>query len=116
MFRGLRLLQRSDSCVKPRTFELFQMLGMLDDMKKHATPIPPFRGYKLPGGREVTKEWTLYPKREVWPDRPHVSSPIRTFHGYTCIDPGYERVMARAYRRRHWKTSCVLTSRNTGCP
>ncbi|KAJ3558060.1 hypothetical protein NM688_g1138 [Phlebia brevispora] len=56
--------------VQPRTYELFETLGILEDVKKHATPIPPFRAYK-PGTLDPVKEWTLYPPRQSWPDRPN---------------------------------------------
>ncbi|KAF9017773.1 hypothetical protein BDZ89DRAFT_960743, partial [Hymenopellis radicata] len=56
--------------VQPRTFELFQTLGVLEDIQKYSTPIPTMRAYKLPGGTVPVKTWDLYEKGEVWPDRP----------------------------------------------
>lgn len=55
--------------IQPRTYEFFQILGILDEVQKHDTPIPTFRAYK-PGTTEVAKEWNLYPPRQSWPDRP----------------------------------------------
>lgn len=79
------LVSRSVSCplrgqkvdpvpCKPRTFELFQTLGVLDEVQKFATPIPTMRAYKLPGGIVPVKTWDLYEKSQVWPDRPFVST------------------------------------------
>ena len=62
------------SLFQPRTFELFQTLGIADDVKKLATPIPTMRAYKLPGGTQPVKTWDLYEKTGVWADRPYVSS------------------------------------------
>jgi hypothetical protein len=64
--------------IKPRTFELFQTLGVLDEVQKLATPIPTMRAYKLPGGTVPVKTWDLYEKSQVWPDRPFVSAILRT--------------------------------------
>ncbi|EKM55838.1 uncharacterized protein PHACADRAFT_209358 [Phanerochaete carnosa HHB-10118-sp] len=66
---------------QPRTYELFQILGILGDVSKHDTPIPTFRAYK-PGTNEVAKEWTLYLDRKSWPDRPFV----RTLTIYPAIE------------------------------
>ncbi|CAA7262016.1 unnamed protein product [Cyclocybe aegerita] len=56
--------------IQPRTCELFQTLGILEDFQKRATPIPTMRAYKLPGGTVPVKTWDLYAKTGVWPDRP----------------------------------------------
>jgi 2-polyprenyl-6-methoxyphenol hydroxylase-like FAD-dependent oxidoreductase len=58
---------------QPRTFELFQLLGILDDVQELATPAPTMRAYKLPGGTQPVKTWDLFEKEDVWPDRPYVS-------------------------------------------
>ena len=59
--------------MKPRTCELFQTLGILEDFQKKATSIPTMRAYKLPGGTIPVKTWDLYAKTGTWPDRPFVS-------------------------------------------
>ncbi|KDQ34081.1 hypothetical protein PLEOSDRAFT_21091, partial [Pleurotus ostreatus PC15] len=56
--------------MQPRTFELFETMGVYDDIKHFAVPIPTMRAYKLPGGTVPVKTWDLYEKGEVWPDRP----------------------------------------------
>ncbi|KXN80953.1 Tetracenomycin polyketide synthesis hydroxylase TcmG [Leucoagaricus sp. SymC.cos] len=56
--------------IQPRTCELFQTLGVQDDVEKRATAIPTMRAYKLPGGTIPVKTWTLYPETGTWPDRP----------------------------------------------
>ncbi|KAG9225812.1 hypothetical protein CCMSSC00406_0007822 [Pleurotus cornucopiae] len=59
--------------VQPRTFELFEVLGINDELQKLATPIPTMRAYKLPGGTIPVKTWDLYEKGDVWPDRPYAN-------------------------------------------
>ncbi|KAF4604306.1 hypothetical protein EYR40_001487 [Pleurotus pulmonarius] len=59
--------------VQPRTFELFEVLGINDELQKLATPIPTMRAYKLPGGTIPAKTWDLYEKGDVWPDRPYAN-------------------------------------------
>ncbi|KAJ7592880.1 FAD binding domain-containing protein [Mycena floridula] len=60
--------------LQPRTFELFQSLGLLPDVIALATPIPTMRAYKLPGGVIPVKTWELYEHRPFYPDRPWSSS------------------------------------------
>ncbi|PBK78579.1 hypothetical protein ARMSODRAFT_947517 [Armillaria solidipes] len=77
----VRIIDKSDSFhvgsrgfgVQPRTFELFQHLGVIDDIQKLATPIPTMRAYELPGGTVPVKTWDLYEKSGVWPDRPYAN-------------------------------------------
>lgn len=64
----------SEPIHQPRTFELFQTLGMVDEVQKHTTPIPTMRAYKLPGGTDPVKTWDLYQKEKTYPDRPYVCS------------------------------------------
>ncbi|KAJ3567824.1 hypothetical protein NP233_g6110 [Leucocoprinus birnbaumii] len=56
--------------IQPRTCELFQTLGIQDDVEKYASAIPVMRAYKLPGGTIPVKTWTLYEDTGSWPDRP----------------------------------------------
>ncbi|CCL99488.1 uncharacterized protein FIBRA_01506 [Fibroporia radiculosa] len=56
--------------IQPRTFELMELLGIVDDVFKLATDIPTMRAYK-PGGIEPTKTWDLYEKTQIRPDRPY---------------------------------------------
>ena len=56
-----------------RTVEIFQSLGVLEDLLRKGAPIRPLRGYKLPGGSEVERTWTLLPPTPQTPDRPYVS-------------------------------------------
>ncbi|KAF9494102.1 FAD/NAD(P)-binding domain-containing protein, partial [Pleurotus eryngii] len=58
--------------IQPRIFELFEVLGINDELQKLATPIPTMRAYKLPGGTIPVKTWDLYERGDVWPDRPYV--------------------------------------------
>ncbi|KAI0314589.1 FAD binding domain-containing protein [Amylostereum chailletii] len=78
----LRIIDKSDSHhagsrgfgLQPRTFELFQSLGIVNNVLTLATPIPTMRAYKLPGGTQAVKTWDLYEKVETpWPDRPYAS-------------------------------------------
>ncbi|KAK0196703.1 FAD-binding monooxygenase [Armillaria mellea] len=77
----VRIIDKSDSFhvgshgfgVQSRTFELFQHLGVLDDIRKLVMPIPTMRAYKLPGGTVPVKTWDLYEKSGVWPDRPYAN-------------------------------------------
>lgn len=61
------------SLPQPRTFELFQLLGIFDDVQKVATPTPTMRSYKLPGGTQPLKIWNLLEQDDVRPDLPYVS-------------------------------------------
>jgi 2-polyprenyl-6-methoxyphenol hydroxylase-like FAD-dependent oxidoreductase len=56
--------------IQPRTCELFQTLGILEDFQSKATQIPTMRAYQLPGGTIPVKTWDLYAKTGTWPDRP----------------------------------------------
>ncbi|EMD39057.1 hypothetical protein CERSUDRAFT_104329 [Gelatoporia subvermispora B] len=62
--------------IQPRTFELFQSLGMLDDFVGVVQPLPMMRAYKLPGGVEPVRTWRLYPPSPSWPDRPFAEQKI----------------------------------------
>ena len=59
---------------QPRTYELFHALGIIDDIKRFAEPLPTMRTYKLPGGTVPLRTWDLYKKDDIsrWPDRPCV--------------------------------------------
>jgi hypothetical protein len=56
---------------QPRTFELFQLLGISDDVQRLAAIPPTLRAYKMPGGTQPIKTWDMFEKVvDVWPDRP----------------------------------------------
>ncbi|KZT02086.1 uncharacterized protein LAESUDRAFT_441502 [Laetiporus sulphureus 93-53] len=57
--------------LQPRTFEIFEMLGILSDVSDLAVDIPTMRAYKLPEGIEPTKTWNLYEDMPDFPDRPY---------------------------------------------
>ena len=59
--------------LQPRTSELFAALGIYEDVRKEETPIPTFQAHP-PGSLQVLKQWTLYPPRKSWPDRPMVGA------------------------------------------
>ncbi|KAK0196716.1 hypothetical protein F5146DRAFT_1099167 [Armillaria mellea] len=63
----VQIIDKSDSFhvrshgfgVQPRTFELFQHLGVIKDIQKLSMPIPTMHAYKLPGGTVPVKTWDL---------------------------------------------------------
>ncbi|CDO77544.1 hypothetical protein BN946_scf184912.g43 [Trametes cinnabarina] len=57
---------------QPRSLEIYRFLGLLDDYLRVAQPMPPFRAYKLPGGTEPLRTWTLVETPQPTPDRPLV--------------------------------------------
>ncbi|EIN04034.1 hypothetical protein PUNSTDRAFT_77218 [Punctularia strigosozonata HHB-11173 SS5] len=82
--------------IQPRTFELFQTLGIVEDLKKLATPIPTMRAYKLPGGIEPVKTWDLYEKSEIWPDRPYANG--------ACLSQAVLEKVIRAHLEKYGVT------------
>ncbi|KAK0463731.1 uncharacterized protein EV420DRAFT_1638653 [Desarmillaria tabescens] len=106
----VRIVDKSDSFhvgsrgfgVQSRTFELFQHLGIIDDIQKLATPIPTMRAYKLPGGTVPVETWDLYEKSGVWPDRPYangacltsVAFPVELNKGLVAIEQDEKAIIA----------------------
>ncbi|KAJ8518264.1 hypothetical protein ONZ45_g4623 [Pleurotus djamor] len=97
----VRIIDKADSYhvgsrgfgVQPRTLELFETLGVCDDVQKIATPIPTMRAYKLPGGTVPVKTWDLYEKGEIWPDRP--------FANGTCVSQDLLENVLRQHLAKH---------------
>ncbi|KAI0816870.1 monooxygenase [Trametes gibbosa] len=56
--------------VQPRSLEVYHFLGLLPDIHKRLQHTPPFVSYKLPGGTEVARTWSLYEIIEPTTDRP----------------------------------------------
>ena len=52
--------------------EVAHFLGVLDDLRHESTPALPMRSYKLPGGTEIDRQWTLFQPPAPTPDRPYV--------------------------------------------
>ncbi|KAI9064756.1 hypothetical protein FKP32DRAFT_1611066 [Trametes sanguinea] len=57
---------------QPRSFEIYHFLGLLEDYRRAAHPLPLMRAYKLPGGTEPAKTWNLFERKPATPDRPIV--------------------------------------------
>ncbi|KAJ7314447.1 FAD binding domain-containing protein [Mycena albidolilacea] len=61
--------------IQPRTQELFQALGVLDDIRRHAISWPPMRSYVPPEGIIPLKTFRMAPAGNPTPDRP-IADPI----------------------------------------
>ncbi|KAL7284261.1 hypothetical protein ACG7TL_001543 [Trametes sanguinea] len=61
---------------QPRSFEIYQFLGLLEDYRRAAHPLPQMRAYKLPGGTEPAKTWNLFERKPPSPDRPILGYPL----------------------------------------
>ncbi|KAJ7799891.1 FAD binding domain-containing protein [Mycena olivaceomarginata] len=61
--------------IQPRTQELFQALGVLDDIRRHAMSWPPMRSYVPPKGIIPLKTFRMAPAGNPTPDRP-IADPI----------------------------------------
>ncbi|KAF8981104.1 FAD binding domain-containing protein [Cyathus striatus] len=98
----LRIIDKEDTFhigsrgfgVQPRTLELFQLLGILEDVQNSFTPIPTMRAYKFPGGTVLVRTWDLYEKSDVqWPDRP--------FGNGVCLSQHYLEEVLRSHLAKH---------------
>ena len=58
--------------VQPRTTEVFRFLGILEDARPHARKQVQMRSYKLPGGTEPLRTWSMLEQFHPSPDRPEV--------------------------------------------
>ncbi|KAJ7817055.1 FAD binding domain-containing protein [Mycena olivaceomarginata] len=56
--------------IQPRTLELFQALGVLDDIRRHAISWPPLRSYVPPEGIIPLKTFRMGSAGNPTPDRP----------------------------------------------
>ncbi|KAF7356354.1 FAD-binding-3 domain-containing protein [Mycena venus] len=65
---------RRGAGITPRTLEIFQTLGVLDDVLKLAHNPVPFQSYKLPEGIEPEKTWDMAPTLEPTPACPFRNS------------------------------------------
>ncbi|KAL4242654.1 hypothetical protein ABKN59_011650 [Abortiporus biennis] len=57
--------------VQPRSIELYNFLGLYDEIKAGSIPLLPVRNYKLPGGTEVESVVTLAASIDLAPDVPY---------------------------------------------
>ena len=58
--------------MQPKSFEIFQNLGIVDDVMALCKLFPPMKLYKAPENTEVLKIWDLVEKVEPTPDSPWV--------------------------------------------
>jgi len=75
-FQIIRVLLKSDIEIlwQPRSFEVFESLGIIDEVMKRSIPIPLTRLYKLVDGIEVAvAEFELSPSHPSTPACPYVS-------------------------------------------
>lgn len=68
---------------QPRSLEIFESLGVAEEITQRAIDVPMFCAYKMPEGVETLREFTTAPKLDPTPDRPYVShhSYFRLMHG-----------------------------------
>ncbi|KAH9846386.1 FAD binding domain-containing protein [Lenzites betulinus] len=59
---------------QPRSLEIYNFLGLWPDIRKELMSVPPFVSYKLPGGTEVERTWSLWEAVEPTPDRPFINN------------------------------------------
>ena len=59
---------------QPRTMEVYNYLGIADDIIKGGQPIKPFAVYKLPEGKEIIKTFPMMELRPSTPSVPFVST------------------------------------------
>ena len=57
---------------QPRSFELFEFLGIIDPVMKRSIKPPTARMYKGPEGVEILKEFMMTPEFEPTPAKPYV--------------------------------------------
>ncbi|KAF8525870.1 monooxygenase [Hysterangium stoloniferum] len=62
---------RRGSGITPRSLEVFDALGVLDDVLKLADKPVPMRSYELPGGVVPLKTWSMSPTFEPTPALPY---------------------------------------------
>ncbi|KAI0674231.1 FAD binding domain-containing protein [Trametes maxima] len=58
--------------MQSRSLEVFHFLGLLEDVRRTATPLHTMVSYKLPGGTEVLNTWRIVERVSPTPDRPIV--------------------------------------------
>ncbi|TFK47801.1 hypothetical protein OE88DRAFT_1665414 [Heliocybe sulcata] len=56
--------------IMPRTVEIYNSLGVLPDILQVAVPLPLNREYKLPGGTEVKRDFSMCPRSHSTPGIP----------------------------------------------
>ncbi|KIM40523.1 hypothetical protein M413DRAFT_445969 [Hebeloma cylindrosporum] len=64
---------RRGAGITPRSKELFEALGIVDQVLGQAIPVPIFRIYKMPGGVEVLKEFFAAPNLEPTASNPYLN-------------------------------------------
>ena len=59
---------------QPRSFELFEFLGIIDPVMQRSINVPIVTMYKGPEGVEILKEFMMAPILEPTPAKPYVNS------------------------------------------
>ncbi|KAJ7182518.1 FAD binding domain-containing protein [Mycena crocata] len=78
--------------IMPRTQEIFQALGVLDEINKQAIPAPPMRQYILPEGVVPGKTFHMAPLLNPSPPLPYVN--------HSCIGQDHlEAILRRALQK-----------------
>ncbi|KAH9474280.1 Flavin-dependent monooxygenase [Psilocybe cubensis] len=67
-----RLGQRGAG-ITPRTLEVFESLGFVDEIIKRGIDVPTVRAYKMPEGVEILREFNMSPKLDSTPDKPYAN-------------------------------------------
>ncbi|KAF9523094.1 FAD binding domain-containing protein [Crepidotus variabilis] len=57
--------------ITPRSMELFEHLGVVDEIDRRAMPLTTVRLYKLPEGKEVLRDFDMIPRLVPTPDKPY---------------------------------------------
>ncbi|KAF9554033.1 monooxygenase [Agrocybe pediades] len=60
----------------PRSIEIFESLGILDQVMARSIPLPAFKMYKMPEGVEVAKEFSASPHVDPTPSEPYLNPRI----------------------------------------
>ena len=58
--------------IQPRSFELFEFLGIINPVMQRSIKPPTARMYKEPEGVEILKEFEMTPVLEPTPAKPYV--------------------------------------------
>ncbi|PPQ90954.1 hypothetical protein CVT25_015680, partial [Psilocybe cyanescens] len=67
-----RLGQRGAG-LSPRSLEIFESLGVVEEIIARAIDVPLFRAYKMPEGVEILREFATAPRLDPTPDRPYIN-------------------------------------------
>ncbi|KAF9525483.1 FAD binding domain-containing protein [Crepidotus variabilis] len=67
----------------PRTYEIFESVGILNKIMEKSVTVPKVRIYKLPGGKEVLREVEMVPSIAPTPETPY---PVPKFLGQNLLE------------------------------